>query len=345
MFGAKYKEKWSSVLGDYKIPEKEVNALELGYKLEKEDDFGREYVFEDKDTKKVVLYDFDGNLIDLVSVEEKNGDGGRTIIRPRFYGDKEIEGRKWEKRLEKLKELGKSISEISYEANIQKERKEIQKESFDIYEEKIREKIKMYNLSININRYAWFLFNIMGDYEKAGLFYNIYAEREGKNLNRKGAFMKIKWYGHAAFLITSENGVKIITDPYEAGAFGTLKYGPIVGNFDIAIVSHDHADHTCKEVLSRCKTRVSKAGRSNVDGIKIESFETFHDEAKGSKRGKKNRKRCGGKPFTATRRRLIGSHCVRSKMSVNPRSTRKINQHFHISSLHFVSTHLMRNDD
>ena len=30
--------------------------------------------------------------------------------------------------------------------------------------------------------------------------------------------MKIKWYGHAAFLITSDQGVKIITDPYESGA-------------------------------------------------------------------------------------------------------------------------------
>jgi len=32
--------------------------------------------------------------------------------------------------------------------------------------------------------------------------------------------MKIKWYGHAAFLITSDEGTKIIIDPYEPGAFG-----------------------------------------------------------------------------------------------------------------------------
>ena len=27
--------------------------------------------------------------------------------------------------------------------------------------------------------------------------------------------MKIKWYGHAAFLITSDQGIKIITDPFD----------------------------------------------------------------------------------------------------------------------------------
>ena len=32
--------------------------------------------------------------------------------------------------------------------------------------------------------------------------------------------MKIKWYGHSAFLITTENGTRIILDPYQSGAFG-----------------------------------------------------------------------------------------------------------------------------
>ena len=45
--------------------------------------------------------------------------------------------------------------------------------------------------------------------------------------------MKIKWYGHAAFLITSDEGVKIITDPYESGGFeGQLTYGKIPDRAD-----------------------------------------------------------------------------------------------------------------
>ena len=39
--------------------------------------------------------------------------------------------------------------------------------------------------------------------------------------------MEIKWLGHAAFLITSE-GIRVITDPYEPGAYGGgISYGPI----------------------------------------------------------------------------------------------------------------------
>ncbi len=32
--------------------------------------------------------------------------------------------------------------------------------------------------------------------------------------------MKVKWYEHASFRISSEIGLKIIIDPYEAGGFG-----------------------------------------------------------------------------------------------------------------------------
>ena len=41
--------------------------------------------------------------------------------------------------------------------------------------------------------------------------------------------MKIKYLGHAAFELELESGARIVFDPYTAGAFGTLKYGPIDG--------------------------------------------------------------------------------------------------------------------
>ena len=53
--------------------------------------------------------------------------------------------------------------------------------------------------------------------------------------------MKIKWLGHASFLITSESGLRIITDPYQTG--GELKYQPVTEVADIVTVSHDHFDH------------------------------------------------------------------------------------------------------
>jgi L-ascorbate metabolism protein UlaG (beta-lactamase superfamily) len=49
--------------------------------------------------------------------------------------------------------------------------------------------------------------------------------------------MKITWYGHSAFLIASDRGVKIITDPYDPGAYGDkLSYGKITDQAEIGAV-------------------------------------------------------------------------------------------------------------
>jgi len=98
--------------------------------------------------------------------------------------------------------------------------------------------------------------------------------------------MKIKWYGHAAFLITSDQGIKIILDPYEPGAFGgQLSYGKIPDQADIALVSHDHADHNDTKSLSGAPQVVKGSGSKTVKGIAIHGVATYHDPSKGSERG------------------------------------------------------------
>ena len=54
--------------------------------------------------------------------------------------------------------------------------------------------------------------------------------------------MKVKWLGHASFLITSGTGTRIITDPYVTG--GSLSYGEIKEPANIITVSHEHYDIT-----------------------------------------------------------------------------------------------------
>ncbi len=94
--------------------------------------------------------------------------------------------------------------------------------------------------------------------------------------------MKIKWLGHASFLITSDAGTKIITDPYETG--GGLSYGQIKESADIVTVSHDHADHNNVAAVQGSPKVVR--GTVEVKGIKFKGIPTYHDDAGGRQRGK-----------------------------------------------------------
>lgn len=98
--------------------------------------------------------------------------------------------------------------------------------------------------------------------------------------------MKIKYYGHAAFLITSDQGTKILIDPYEPGAFGgQLSYGKITDQVDIVCTSHDHADHNYTKDLPRGFQIVKGSGSKTIKGISIKGIPTYHDPSKGNERG------------------------------------------------------------
>jgi len=96
--------------------------------------------------------------------------------------------------------------------------------------------------------------------------------------------MKIKWYGHASFLIETK-GKKIVTDPYVPNAFGgSITYGPIPDVVDIALVSHDHDDHAGVKYL-KGNPMVIKEGEKSVEGIKIKGISSYHDSSRGRDRG------------------------------------------------------------
>jgi L-ascorbate metabolism protein UlaG (beta-lactamase superfamily) len=98
--------------------------------------------------------------------------------------------------------------------------------------------------------------------------------------------MKVKWYGHSAFLITSDQGYKIITDPYEPGGFGgAIGYGRIPDEADIVLVSHDHADHNYVKGLPGKPTVVKNAGTHPLKNFEVRGIAAHHDEGQGSQRG------------------------------------------------------------
>ena len=94
--------------------------------------------------------------------------------------------------------------------------------------------------------------------------------------------MKVKWLGHASFLITSDTGIKIITDPYEPDE--RLKYGEIKESADIVTVSHEHGDHSNVSAVRGNPEAVR--GTAKVKGIEFKGIPTYHDDAEGQQRGK-----------------------------------------------------------
>ena len=83
-------------------------------------------------------------------------------------------------------------------------------------------------------------------------------------------------------MITSDTGMKIITDPFTTG--NDLTYGKIKETADIVTVSHDHFDHNNVSEV-RGNPRVVR-GTTEVKGIEFRGTTTYHDDAKGQLRGK-----------------------------------------------------------
>jgi len=98
--------------------------------------------------------------------------------------------------------------------------------------------------------------------------------------------MKLKWYGHASFGITTADGVHICTDPYIPGSYdGAIGYRPIRDRCDVVLQSHDHPDHAGAGELKGAPVVVRGPGEHKVKGIKFVGTRTYHDESHGSERG------------------------------------------------------------
>lgn len=94
--------------------------------------------------------------------------------------------------------------------------------------------------------------------------------------------LQIRWHGHACFEIT--NNVTIVTDPHDGNSIG-LPAPHVAG--DIILVSHDHYDHNCVNVVEKPdSTIVTNGQQQKIGKVDIQGIPSFHDEAKGEKRGK-----------------------------------------------------------
>lgn len=94
--------------------------------------------------------------------------------------------------------------------------------------------------------------------------------------------MKIKWFGHSCFIITSENGTKILTDPYN----DMLGYKLPEIKADIVSTSHNHSDHNNINAVNSNFVHINETGSFSEHGIEIKGVETFHDKVSGAEKGK-----------------------------------------------------------
>lgn len=94
--------------------------------------------------------------------------------------------------------------------------------------------------------------------------------------------MKVRYLGHSCFVITSEKGIKIATDPFNQGV--GLRYAPVNDTADIVLITHDHPDHNNAAAVKGAQV-IKEAGSKDVKGIKIKGIPAYHDEQEGKERG------------------------------------------------------------
>jgi L-ascorbate metabolism protein UlaG (beta-lactamase superfamily) len=113
----------------------------------------------------------------------------------------------------------------------------------------------------------------------------------------------VEWYGHSCFLLTLENGAKILIDPYDTTR---VPYPPPRDRVEVIFSTHDHFDHNnvnlvpARIILRADGSEAKFFGKTGgtvqqTDGstvvdlngkiLKAITVPSFHDERKGGQRG------------------------------------------------------------
>ena len=95
--------------------------------------------------------------------------------------------------------------------------------------------------------------------------------------------MILSCIGHAKFLLELENGLRIVTDPYDEKCGYPITPVPA----DVVLVSHGHGDHAAVETIPGSPEIIREAGAyAPAPDVKITAIEACHDNEGGTKRGK-----------------------------------------------------------
>ena len=101
--------------------------------------------------------------------------------------------------------------------------------------------------------------------------------------------VSLRWFGHAYFLVTSPQGVRVALDP-----FGEIGYAMPEDAVDVVTVSHEHGDHNGAALIAGSPVilRGLKAGGADwnavsysVKDVRITSLPAYHDSDQGRRLG------------------------------------------------------------
>ncbi len=99
--------------------------------------------------------------------------------------------------------------------------------------------------------------------------------------------MRIEYLGHASFLITTNRGLRIVTDPVDSQEYpGTMMYSSFNEPADAITVSHDHPDHNSIGVVKGNPIIIKGIGKFAVKDVMFYGISTDHDPNSGAQRGK-----------------------------------------------------------
>ena len=89
--------------------------------------------------------------------------------------------------------------------------------------------------------------------------------------------MNIYYLGHSSFLIKTENGKRILTDPFQIDSS--------LENVDIVTVSHPHFDHSDTKNFPNESKIFETPTNIETNFCQIQTIDSYHDEMQGAKRG------------------------------------------------------------
>lgn len=93
--------------------------------------------------------------------------------------------------------------------------------------------------------------------------------------------MQLIWYGHSCFIIKTNEGKKILIDPFDK----SLGYNIDFPKCDLITISHSHFDHSYINQINTKTKIINTSGNFDLEFLQLKGINSFHDDYNGIKRG------------------------------------------------------------